>query len=74
MAVQRGGGGRRRGVYAPPNRPGERLAWMGGDAGECHAMLSLISRPHFLQVVWARDCYAHVTLRGLVPCSRLAVP
>jgi len=48
-----------RGVHTPPKYPGVggHLAWPGD---RCHAMLSLISRPHFSRVVWARD-YAMLT-------------
>ena len=62
-------------LVRPTKLPGgaSGLAWRWGLAS-ANAMLSLISRPHFLQVVWARDCYAHVNLRSLVACSQLAVP
>ena len=40
-----------------------------------HAMLSLNSRPHFSQVVWAWDYtnLMYIYLHGHVPCSQLAV-
>ena len=68
--VKHSGGtmGGQRGAHAPPNHPGgaSGLTW-GVGTGKHDAMLSLISRPLFLQVVLASDyaVYAH----GHVPCS-----
>ena len=64
-----GGGGGQRGAYTTPNCPGSVWPGLGAGAGERLAMLRLISRPHFSQVVWARQETMLCSHKSIQPCA-----